>query len=211
MSEYRTHAIVLHTADQGEADRLVSFYTRDYGRLDAVAIGSRRVQAKLSAHLEPLTVSYVELAEKNRKIVTTAMELEYFSKIRSSFEKLEAALAFLHRCERLLIAPERDERMWRFTLSVLHAFERARAEYVSLIATYATFGLITMLGYAPNPATCSRWPTAARELHSRCIRESLAALLKRPPQPDAIAQLRLALNPLLVSLPSSRRAVATLY
>lgn len=211
MVEYRTHAVVLKSTDLGEADRLISFYTRDFGRIDAVAIGSRRIRAKLAAHLEPLTISYVELAEKNRKVVTTAMELEHFPKIRSDFEKLEATLAFLRRCERLLIAPERDDRMWRFALSILHTFERMKAEHVPLIATYATFGLITMLGYAPNPANRSRWPKPAQELHSRFIQESLTALLKRPPQSGALAQLRLALNPLLVSLPSSRRAVATLY
>ncbi len=209
--DYRTHAVVLKSSDLGEADRLVSFYTRDYGRFDAVAIGARRIKAKLASHLEPLTISYVELAEKNRKIVTTAMELEHFPKIRSNFEKLEAALVFLNRCERLIIAPERDDRLWRLILSVLHAFERAKIEHASLIVTYATFGLITVLGYAPNPAIRSHWPKAVRELHGRFIRESLAALLESPPQSAALVQLRLALNPLLVSLPSSRRAVATLY
>lgn len=211
MAGYRSQSLILKTTDLGEADRLVSFYTRDYGRIDAVAIGSRRIKAKLAAHLEPLTLSYVELAEKNRKIVTTAMELEHFPKIRSNFEKLEAALAFLNRCERLLIAPERDERLWRFVLAILNAFERAKAEHVSLIVTYATFGLITMLGYAPSPAVRSRWPKATRDLHSRFIRESLATLFKRPPQPEALVQLRSALNPLLVSLPTRHRAVATIY
>ena len=54
-----TEAIVLRTYRLGEADKIVSLFTRQMGRLRAVAAGARRTKSRYGSTLEPL--SYVRI------------------------------------------------------------------------------------------------------------------------------------------------------
>ena len=51
----KTEAIVLRSIRYGEADRILHLYTRDHGRLAAIAKGARRASSKFGARLEPLS------------------------------------------------------------------------------------------------------------------------------------------------------------
>lgn len=57
-----TEAIVLKHMPLGEADRLVTLYTPNLGKVRAVARGVRRIKSRLGGHLDPLTKAQVLLA-----------------------------------------------------------------------------------------------------------------------------------------------------
>ena len=59
---YRADALVLRSVPLGEADLLVTLFTREAGKVRAVAKGARRSTAKLVGHLEPLTVTRLALS-----------------------------------------------------------------------------------------------------------------------------------------------------
>ena len=59
---YRTPAVILKRMDLGEADRIVTLYSRDEGKVRAVAKGVRRTTSRSAGHLEPFTLSDVLLA-----------------------------------------------------------------------------------------------------------------------------------------------------
>lgn len=61
----KTTAITLKSLKWGDADRIVTFYTRDVGKIRAVARGARRLKSRIGAALEPLTVCEVNLFEKS--------------------------------------------------------------------------------------------------------------------------------------------------
>ncbi|MFH0780102.1 MAG: recombination protein O N-terminal domain-containing protein [Parcubacteria group bacterium] len=48
---YKTLAIVLIVKEWRESDLLFSFYTREYGKVRAIAAGSRKIKSKLAGHL----------------------------------------------------------------------------------------------------------------------------------------------------------------
>ena len=52
---YRTEAVVLRRQDLGEADRLLTVYSLDRGKLKVVAKGVRRPTSRKAGHLEPFT------------------------------------------------------------------------------------------------------------------------------------------------------------
>jgi len=52
---FRVEAVVLRHSDWGEADRLLSLYSREQGKLRAVAKGVRKVRSRKAGHLEPFT------------------------------------------------------------------------------------------------------------------------------------------------------------
>jgi hypothetical protein len=55
-------AIIIKKTKLGEADRILTLYTPDLGKIQAVAKGVRRPKSKLAGHLELLTHSLVSLA-----------------------------------------------------------------------------------------------------------------------------------------------------
>ena len=50
----KVEAIVLRSIRYGEADRVLHLYTRERGRVGAVAKGVRRVRSRFGGRLEPL-------------------------------------------------------------------------------------------------------------------------------------------------------------
>src|SRR5215510_15164053 len=56
---YKTEAVVLRSLRFSEADRILHLYTRERGRIGAIAKGVRKTKSRFGARLEPL--SHVEL------------------------------------------------------------------------------------------------------------------------------------------------------
>src|ERR1700749_2420210 len=56
---YKTEAVVLRSLRYSEADRILHLYTRERGRIGAIAKGVRKTKSRFGARLEPL--SHVEL------------------------------------------------------------------------------------------------------------------------------------------------------
>ena len=59
---YVTDAIVLSRFDLGEADRVLTLMTPEYGKLKAIAKGVRRQKSRLGGSLEPFAELRVQLA-----------------------------------------------------------------------------------------------------------------------------------------------------
>ena len=51
----RIEAIVLKHSDFGEADRLLTLYSREQGKLSALAKGARKPGSRKGGHLEPFS------------------------------------------------------------------------------------------------------------------------------------------------------------
>jgi DNA repair protein RecO (recombination protein O) len=80
---YRTPAVVLKRMDLGEADRIVTFFSRDEGKIRAVAKGVRRTTSRSAGHLEPFTASDVLFAVgRELDVISQADTLEAFRPIR---------------------------------------------------------------------------------------------------------------------------------
>jgi DNA repair protein RecO (recombination protein O) len=60
----KTVAITLKSRKWGDADRIVTFYTKQLGKIRGVARGARRLKSRMGAALEPLTLCDLNLFEK---------------------------------------------------------------------------------------------------------------------------------------------------
>jgi DNA repair protein RecO (recombination protein O) len=67
---FKTEAVVLRSIRYGEADRVLHLYSRDRGRLGAVAKGARRVRSRLGGRLEPLSRVLLVLHEGRGELCT---------------------------------------------------------------------------------------------------------------------------------------------
>jgi DNA repair protein RecO (recombination protein O) len=82
---FRVEAVVLRHANWGEADRLLTLYTREQGKLRAIAKGARKIRSRKAGHLEPFTHITLQLAKsRDIPIVTQVETLDPYLPLRES-------------------------------------------------------------------------------------------------------------------------------
>ncbi len=80
----KLEALVFSRRNIGEADRLVTFFTRDRGIVRAVAKGVRRIPSSRGGHLEPMTRVLTLLSESRAGLYVGGIETdEYFKPLRA--------------------------------------------------------------------------------------------------------------------------------
>ena len=84
---YRTPAVVLKRMDLGEADRVLTLFTRDEGKVRAVARGVRRTTSRSAGHLEPFALSDILFAV-GRELNVTPRQVDTIESFRQVREDL---------------------------------------------------------------------------------------------------------------------------
>src|SRR3989344_1914375 len=72
----RTYGIVLSRKNFGEADRILKIYTKDYGKVSALAKGVRRPRSKKGGHLEIGNWCKIFIAKGRNLDLLTEVELK---------------------------------------------------------------------------------------------------------------------------------------
>lgn len=144
-------SITLRTYPFREADLIVSFLTRDQGKMRGVARRARRAKSPFGSGLERLShVKMFYLQRENRDLVN----LDSCELIHSQFAVLseyEAAVAldfFAEASEYLLPDHEPNERFFRLLLAVLESLRAAPAAVWPAV-TYFTLWAVRLTGVLP--------------------------------------------------------------
>ncbi len=151
---YRAEAIVLKRSDFGEADRLLTLYTPDHGKLRAVAKGARKPSSRKSGHVELFTHSMLLVAKgRHLDIVTQADTLDAFLPLRANLERLGYAYYLAELIDQF--TGEGIENRPLFDL-LLHALRwlGEDASGPALLARFFELHLLQHLGYRPQLFHC---------------------------------------------------------
>lgn len=149
----RVEAIILKHADFGEADRLLTLYSREEGKLRAVAKGARKPGSRKGGHLEPFSRASLLLG-KGREIpvVEQAEALE----LNSALSQDLVALGYASYAVELLdkFSGEHDEnrgvyRLIRDTLQRL-----AGGDDLQLAVRFYEIKLLEQMGFRPELQHC---------------------------------------------------------
>jgi len=157
-----TEAIVLRTYRLGEADKIVSLFTRQFGRLRAAAGGAQRTKSRYGGTLEPLSYIRLWLFEReNRDLLrlNSAELLESFFDMQKDYRRQVAAQYLVEVSERLLPEREVNERAFRLILAVLRALKRSAEIDRPLV--YFNYWVLRLGGYLPDLERCA---SCGREL-----------------------------------------------
>lgn len=127
---HTTQAIVLKKKEVGEADLLVTLYTKDFGKIHAFAQGIRKHGAKLRGHLETLSMSTVGIiiGGKKERIIHASVECSW-DRIREDPDRIGAALYLLRLVDLHCMEGERDERLWNF---LFQSFQELNREKIAI-------------------------------------------------------------------------------
>jgi DNA repair protein RecO (recombination protein O) len=164
--------------DLGEADRIVTFFSRDEGKIRAVARGVRRTTSRSAGHLEPFTLSDVLFAVgRELDVVSQVDTLESFRVIREDLA-LTAHAYYLAEVVDVL-TEDRHENQAVFDALVSGLHELMGQPDPRLVLVVFHLRLLDGLGYRPELRECvSCWATIEPE------RNQFSALLGGVVCPD---------------------------
>ena len=164
MAVLSSEAVVLRTWPVHEADLIVSFFTRDYGRVKGVAKAALKSRKRFGGALEPMTVAKAWFAERPRQELVRLDQLEI---IRSPLAGPvdHARMAVLSFYAEVLdeCLPEHDpqETVFRLLLSVLEQTSAVGAESAEsgavqpwMALTYFSLWMTRLMGLLPDVAHC---------------------------------------------------------
>jgi len=154
---YRDEAVVIRTQKLGEADRIITLFTREHGRVRAVAKGVRRTKSKFGARLEPGSLVDIQLyVGKTFDVVTQVESLENFGDaLAADYRKWTIASTILEAAERFT-SNEGEPALQQFLLLIgaLKALAYESHEPSLVLDAYLLRSL-SIAGYAPSMTICS--------------------------------------------------------
>ena len=186
-------ALILRTYPFREADLIVSFISRDQGRLRGVARGAKRPKSRFGAGLERLAhVRLFFFQRENRDLVT----LDACELIESQFGvladySLGVALDYLAEVsDQILPEHEPNDRYFRLLLVVLEHFRSCGAGGLWPAVTYFGLWAVKLGGWLPDLDACTgcgvEIPAPERAYYARSL-PGLACERCRPPNSWTLA------------------------
>jgi DNA repair protein RecO (recombination protein O) len=102
VSTYKTEGVSLKRLNYGEADRILTIYARQRGKIRAIAKGVRKITSRKGGNLELFNHCVLFLAEgRNLDIVTEVQVINSFSRLGDDLEKTAAAFYLVELVDQL--------------------------------------------------------------------------------------------------------------
>jgi len=207
---FTTEALVIGSMRYKEADRIVTLYTRERGRLSAIARGVRRTKSKVGGRLEPFTLAQVSLySGRNLYTVVGVETLRTFQGVRDELFRMEEGAHLLGAARHLFPSEERNAPAFNLLArGVARLAEASEAADAVKVVLATRLKLLAVLGYAPDVSNCALCggdgpmfgfsPSLGGVVCVTCASEGSAACF--PLGPGALATMRLLLNSPLAEL-----------
>lgn len=130
---HRTECIVLRRLDLGEADRILTIFSRERGKLRVVAKGVRKTQSRLAGHLEPFARTSVLLAEgRNLDIVSQAQMVDPFRTLRDSEVTIACAGYIADLLDQLTVEEQPNVVLYEVVIEALNRLDKQLDPFITL-------------------------------------------------------------------------------
>lgn len=152
-------AIILRQEDWRERDVLITMYTRESGKMEALAKGLRRIESKLAGHLEPLTTAEVFIVRGRNWPIIAGSHIENSRRgLRTELNRLIMAGTIARLVSWLTPLESADERIYSLldkTLTIL-SDKDIGSPYGELLAGLFVWKIMALSGYHPELKNCLR-------------------------------------------------------
>ena len=149
--------MVLRSIRYGEADRVLHLYSRERGRIGAMAKGVRRVKSRFGGRLEPLfRVDLIAHEGRGELVtVTSAETVDAHPSLRERREALERATQACDAVLRLLDSQEPNRAAYNLLCHELQLLDREPGAATRGQALAFRLKLLLAAGFAPELAACA--------------------------------------------------------
>jgi DNA repair protein RecO (recombination protein O) len=150
----KVDAIVIRHKDWGEADRLLTLYTQQKGKIRSIAKGVRKLNSRKSGHLEPFSRVKLQLAKgKDFWIVTQAETVASNMAVQTDLSALGYASYACELVDRFSLEEEQNTTLFQLLAETMQRLGKGQECQIAI--RYFEIHLLDLLGYKPRLQTCA--------------------------------------------------------
>jgi DNA repair protein RecO (recombination protein O) len=155
--QYRTQGFILKKEDRGEADKILTVYTKDFGKLRILGKAIRKIQSKLRGGVRQFSLSETEFIQgKTYKTLIDSSTIENFKNLRKDLKKIKIAYQITDVLDNLVRGEEKDEKIWDLLNETFQKLNNCQLSIVNCQSLYYYFlwNVLSILGYEPQLYNC---------------------------------------------------------
>lgn len=153
---YKTQAIILGRRNSGEADKLLTVFSREFGKKQLLAKGIRRVASRRAPYLEPFSYVIMQVYKgRSIDIVTEVESIQTFELLRKRLERIGFGFIALELTERLTAEHQESEIVFTALLAFIAELSQentTRSKAQEMLVNYKKF-LLEHLGFLGQRAS----------------------------------------------------------
>lgn len=154
---YRTKGLIFKKENLGENNQILKIYTEDFGMIEILAKGIKKISSKLRSQTEIFCFSEIEFIQgKTYKTLTDAVLIEKFNNLKKSLKKLSLTYKISEVLDTLIKCEEKDEKIWELLLTTFKTLDSPSIDSLTCTFQYYYFfwKLISFLGYGQKWDSC---------------------------------------------------------
>ena len=120
MGQINTPGLVLRRADYSDYDRMVTLFTPELGRVDAIARGCRRPKSPLMNAVEPFTYGEFQLYQRRERFSVEQCQIsESYYELRTDYDRLRHGVYWLRLLDASVMPDTPQPELFVMTLRAL--------------------------------------------------------------------------------------------
>ncbi len=159
MAICKSEAVVTRSIRLGETSKIVWLYTKDFGKVKAVAKGARSAKNRFGSSLELFTHCSVVFYRKERRdlqLLSQSDTLRHFSVLETDVARFAFASASIELLNSMVIGEEANPPLFQLLLDTLSSFEDCPRQGLRSVFWSFELKAAGLLGYRPELLRCSR-------------------------------------------------------
>lgn len=134
-----TDAVVLHSMDYGDTSKIVTLYTKKYGKIKVIAKGVRSQKNKFGSSLEPMTISSVVLYKKEHRDLHLLSKSEIatpLNRIQKDSDRMFTALALVELVNMIMHDEEENDVIFTFLTEALPVIDETSKNQINVLVSF---------------------------------------------------------------------------
>ena len=160
MAIRKSEAVILNTIPYGETSKILTIFTRDFGKLAMMAKGARNTKSKFGGALEVFThlsVIFYERETRDMQYVSDVSIIHPFLRIRNSMNRTYTALAMVEICNRVIHGNEENQKLFDLLTQTLDGVDAAEKFAVNGFLGFLIH-VAELLGFKMEMDHCTHCP-----------------------------------------------------
>ena len=155
MYTFSSEGIILKRADFGEADRLITIFTKNKGKILSLAKGIRRIESRRAGNVELLNKVKLFFAQsKSLPILTEAESVQTYKNIKKDLKKVGYAYYLTELVDQFFHDREENYKTFDLLSEALDNLDRINNPKSETIVRAFELKILSLAGYRPQINTC---------------------------------------------------------
>ncbi|MFW6308558.1 MAG: DNA repair protein RecO [bacterium] len=156
MPVFSTDAIVLKQFDLGEADKIITFYSKDRGKVRAVANNVRKTNSRMSGLVLPFSYNRIKIYRGSSLDKINQVQVKYsFSKLREDLSRMAYATYMAEIVEKVGMEDDSEPQIFSLLLSTFHKMVDLPEKKLGYLNLTFKLRILAVIGFKPELEDCA--------------------------------------------------------